>query len=175
MRANSEALGFNKDKIAVSGNSAGAHLALIVAGTPDVEEFEGTGGNAGIDTSVAAAVGIYAPTKLRTHGNLEGAVGLLFGRSDAQIEIQDKASPINWVSQDFPPSMLIHGNADAVVPVSESVNMYDALRKAGAKSEIHIYEGAPHAFDATAEFGRQVTELILLFVDRQVRDPRTFA
>jgi acetyl esterase/lipase len=174
MRANSETLGFDKDKIAVSGNSAGAHLSLMVAGTPNVEEFEGTGGNAGIDTSVAASVGIYAPTKLRTQGHLEGAVDLLFGRSDAPIEIQDNASPINWASQDFPPSLLIHGNADAVVPVSESVNMYNALKEAGAKSEIHLYEGAPHAFDSTAEFGRQVTELILLFVDRHVRDPRTF-
>lgn len=172
MRANAESLGFNADKIAVTGNSAGAHLSLILAGTANFAEFEGNGGNQGVDTSVAATVGIYAPTRLRTQGTADGAIDLLFGDSNAPLEDQDKASPINWVSEDYPPSLLIHGNADTVVPVSESIKMYDALKAKGAKCELHVYEGAPHAFDAVPEFGRQVTELILLFVDRQVRDPR---
>ncbi len=172
MRANAGALGLSERKIVVSGNSAGAHLSLIVAGTANTQQFEGDGGNAGIDTSVAASVGIYAPTRLRTQGQPEGAIDRLFGGSDVPIEDQDNASPIHWVAEDFPPTLLIHGNADNVVPVSESIKMYDALKAAGAKSELHIYEGAPHAFDAVPEFGRQVTELMLLFIDRQVRDPR---
>ena len=79
---------------------------------------------------------------------------------------------MTYARADFPPTMLIHGNADTIVPVSHSFEMYDALAKAGAAVELHIYDGVPHAFDSDAEFGRQVTELIALFLDRKVRRRR---
>ena len=61
---------------------------------------------------------------------------------------------------------------DKTVPVDASISMYKALADAGARVEMHIYEGAPHAFDAMPEFGRQVSEIIALFVDRQLANPR---
>lgn len=170
MRANSEELGLDEEKIAVSGNSAGAHLSLMVAASPNDDEFEGDGGHRGIDTSVKAAIGIYAPTLLRTSAE-GGAVNQLFGGQVPQ-EVQDRASPLTWSRPDFPPTMFVHGNHDTTVPVSASLNMYEELIKHGAKAEMHIYEGAPHAFDAVPEFGSQVVDLIALFVDRQVRTPR---
>ena len=54
MRANADRLGIDQDKISVEGNSAGAHLSLMVAGTQNVAAFEGDGGNAGVRTDVAA-------------------------------------------------------------------------------------------------------------------------
>ena len=47
MRANAVELGLDANRIAVSGNSAGAHLSLMVGATPNEPEFEGDGGNAG--------------------------------------------------------------------------------------------------------------------------------
>lgn len=167
MRANASALGIDAERIAVSGNSAGAHLSLLTAATPNDPEFEGDGGNPGVDTAVAACIGIYAPTLLRTSGNADGAVDRLFGDS-VPVEVQDRASPITWVRPDFPPTMLVHGNGDTTVPVAASLEMYKALATAGAKVEMHIYEGAPHAFDASPAFGRQVADLIALFVARQL-------
>ncbi len=82
--------------------------------------------------------------------------------------MQDKASPITWSRADFPPTMLIHGNNDAVVPVDASINMYKQLAADGAKVEMNIYEGAAHAFDAAPEFGHQIADMIALWVDRQV-------
>jgi acetyl esterase/lipase len=172
MRANAKSLGIDPDRIAVSGNSAGAHLALMIAGTRAVPAFDGAGGHAGFDTSCAAVVSIYAPTNLRT--SLDGPVRRLLG-TDASREVEDAASPITYATRDFPPTLLIHGNADTVVPVSASLRMYEALTAVGAPVELHIYDGAPHAFDAAPEFGRQVIDIMALFLDRKVMNPRPVA
>jgi acetyl esterase/lipase len=58
VRAHSDELGIDPSRIALEGNSAGAHLVLFAAGTPNVLPFEGVGGNEGVDTSVAAVVAV---------------------------------------------------------------------------------------------------------------------
>lgn len=172
MRGNAASLGLDPDKIAVSGNSAGAHLSLMVAASPNEPDFEGDGGNAGVDTSVATVIAVYPPTRLKVSGTAEAATDLLFGGSNVSDDVQKKASPITWSRADFPPTMLIHGNQDRVVPVSETLKMYEALQGDGAKVEMHIYEGAPHAFDSVPEFGSQLTDMMALFVDRQINSAR---
>jgi len=64
--------------------------------------------------------------------------------------------------------MLVHGNADETVPVEQSFLMYRALVDAGAKAELHVFEGAPHAFDREPGFGRQCASLMTLFLGRHV-------
>jgi acetyl esterase/lipase len=172
MKTNADALGLDANLIAVSGNSAGAHLSLLMGGTPNIADFEGDGGNAGVDTSVAAVVAMYGGSRLRTAGNLGAPVDMLFGRSDVDEETLAKASPITWSSSHFPPTLLIHGNKDTVVPVSGTLNMYTRLAEEGAKVEMHIYEGAPHGFDFAPEFRQQVIDIIALFIDRQLSSPR---
>ena len=74
--------------------------------------------------------------------------------ADTRIETARAASPITHAA-DFPPTLLITGNKDELVPDEASFRMYRALIDAGAKAELHVYSEAPHAFDATPEFGRQ--------------------
>ena len=172
MRANSERLGIDAGKIAVSGNSAGGHLSLMIAGTPHVAEFEGDGGNAGVSTDVAACIAFYAPALLYTpRRELPEQLNFLFGAGYPE-ETAKAASPITYASKVFPPTMLITGNKDELVPVEASFRMYRALIDAGAKAELHVYEGAPHAFDAIPEFGRQTAAIMALFLDRHVVRPR---
>jgi len=127
MRANAEELGIDPERIALEGNSAGAHVVLFAAGTPNVAEFEGDGGNPGISTSVGAVIGVY------------------------------------------PPTMLVHGTADEVVPVSASFLMYDTLTNHKVPTELHVYAGQPHAFDADPRFGRRTADLMLLFLERYLK------
>ena len=180
MRANSSSVGIDPQKIAVSGNSAGGHLSLMIAGTASVPEFEGDGGHAGVSTEVAASIAFYAPTNLGRGrpraGDAEGSdladvVALLFGDDRSPQRVQG-ASPITYAGSSFPPTMLITGNKDALVAPSESLRMYEALVGAGARAELHVYEGAPHAFDALPEFGRQCAGIMSLFLDRHLVRPR---
>jgi acetyl esterase/lipase len=175
MRANAERLGIDPEKISVSGNSAGAHLSLILAATPNVAAFEGEGGNPGVPTHVAASVGFYAPTMLHAPAMpVADPFSFLFGRGYA-AETARAASPIEYASANFPPTLLITGNKDELVPDEASFRMYRALIDAGAKAELHVYADAPHAFDATPEFGRQAATIMALFLDRYVTNPRAFS
>jgi len=169
VRANADRYGIDPDKIAVSGNSAGAHLALMLAGLAD-GQLEGEGGHPGVSTAIAACVAIYPPTELRV-AHPKDMIGLLLG-GQVTREIEIEASPLTYATADFPPTMLVHGNADEVVPVSASFAMYHALNRAGAAVELHVYDGMPHAFDVERDFGRQVADLIALFIDRKVTAAR---
>jgi acetyl esterase/lipase len=159
MLAHTDDLGIDADRIAAEGNSAGAHLSLMLAGTAP---------------GVAACVSIYGPTDLGRRMNISdadrpgrvNAVRELMGQTDGASLAE--ASPVTYASASFPPTMLLHGNADETVPVEQSFVMYRALIDAGAKAELHIFEGEPHAFDRESGFGRQCASLMTLFLGRHV-------
>jgi acetyl esterase/lipase len=171
VRDQSAELGVDPAKICVSGNSAGGHLALMLAATADRPEFEGNGAYPGVSSACAACIAIYAPTKLFGAQPPQNYAPGLFadGVSDAEAR---QASPIEYARRDFPPTLLIHGNRDEIVAPAASLSMYEALVQQGAPAELHMYDGVPHSFDAQREYGRQCSELMLLFLDRHVRDPQ---
>jgi acetyl esterase/lipase len=174
VRANAESLGIDPSRIAIEGNSAGAHLALLAAVTQDRPELEGDGGNPGVSTELAAAIGIYPPT-LFSHAERErGAVPLAALSQELTEEVAHLAGPMSHVAEGNPPMMLIHGTRDEVVPPLASLRMYEALVTAGVPVELHMYADQPHAFDAHPAFGRQCAAEMLLFLDRYVRRPEDF-
>ena len=119
---------------------------------------------------MAAAIGVYAPTLFSHGASQRGAVTLAALIEAGTEEAASAASPLTHVSADFPPTLLIHGTDDELVPVHASIVMYEALAEAGVPTELHLYAEQRHAFDATPEFGRQCAAEMLLFLDRYVRD-----
>jgi len=174
LRTRSAELRIDPTQISVSGNSAGAHIALVLAGTPNVSELEGDSGHAGAGTQCAACVAFYPPTKLYgDHPPNAYAPGLF--EANASEAVGRQASPIEYVHKDFPATLLIHGNRDQLVPPQASLSMYDALISAGAAAELHMYEGMPHGFDASRAYFRQCVDVMQLFLDRHGSGPRTSA
>ena len=174
LRAQSAELRIDPLKISVSGNSAGAHLALMLAATPNVPEWEGDSGHAGAGTECAACVAFYAPVKLYgAHPPNAYAPGLF--EANVSEATGRGASPIDYVHKGFPATLLLHGNRDQLVPPQASLTMYDALIGAGASAELHMYEGVPHGFDANRAYFRQCVDVMQLFLDRHGCGPRKSA
>jgi acetyl esterase/lipase len=167
MRANTD-LGIDPDRLVISGNSAGGHLALVAAGTPDRPELEGTGGHAGAGTSVAACIAFYPPTRLySSSGGGDGRIVDMITDQPSEA-VARQASPVDWAGPDFPPTLLIHGSKDEVVPLRHTERMYEALRDAGVSVDLHIYADQPHGFDAQPAYGRRAAAEMLFFLDRYV-------
>jgi dipeptidyl aminopeptidase/acylaminoacyl peptidase len=89
----------------------------------------------------------------------------LFGKG-APPETMRGASPLTYATAGYPPTLIIHGNKDEVVPAAEATNMYEALDKAGVPVELHMFANQPHGFDADPKLGRQCAEIMLSFMDR---------
>jgi acetyl esterase/lipase len=168
MRARAEWLGIEPDAVAALGASAGGHLALLAAGTVGHAPFEGEGGHPGEDASVRAVVGIFPPTILSPRDAMEpGAVpalALVGDHDDA--ETSRLASPMAHVTPQFPPTLLLHGNADKLVPAAASMRMYEALIAQGVPAELHMVAEQPHAYVLQRDFHRLSVQTIALFLRR---------
>ena len=173
MKANAEKLGVDPDRIAVHGNSAGAHLALMMAATQDNPAFEGDGVCQGVDTSVRACIAIYPPVEIG-QPPLKGMELGLMGPAATAADCQG-ASPASYATATFPPTMLIHGTGDELVPWQASRKMFDALSRAGAPVELHLLEGLPHAFDANSAYSKSISTMIDLFLGRHMAPRKTAA
>lgn len=168
-RANAAELGVDPDRIGIQGASAGGHLALLAAGTADDPELEGDGGNPGVSTRVKACVAVYPPTLIGAGGWNEGSrPGTALFEDGGSEDLHRAASPLHAVHPGFPPTFLVHGTGDELVPPKASLAMFDALVEAGVSAELKMVADQPHAFDAEPQFGRQLAIEITHFFDRHL-------
>jgi acetyl esterase/lipase len=168
-RANAARLGIDPARIAVSGYSAGGHLALFAAGTQNRPEFEGKSGNAGVKTDVAACLAYYAVTGPAWEG-FRRQFPMPEGSSD---EAWTAATPGTYIKS-FPPTVLFHGLADVTVPPESSMEFLKQLRGANIPSELHTFAGVPHEFVGIPEFADATAQLADFFLERHVINPKTY-
>jgi acetyl esterase/lipase len=85
----------------------------------------------------------------------------------------DAFCPLRNVAADYPPTILLHGDADDDVPYEQSVLMQQALTTAGIEHEFVTLPGAGHGFDWQTDDPQvqRAFERVLAFLDRHLRLP----
>lgn len=134
--------GINQDQIGVMGFSAGGHLASTGA-----THYSDNIGGIDNETSLRPdfSVLIYPVITFQSDFYHQGSKEALIG-PDASQEMVERFSNHLRVTEDTPPTFLIHASDDLVVPVENSINYYLALRENGVPAEMHIYETGGHGF-----------------------------
>ena len=172
-RSNADRLGVDPGRIVLWGSSAGAHLALLAAGTPNDPAVEGDVGPAGVSSAVQAVIAVHAPTSFYVGPrdlSHSSAIDALMGPGATEADAR-AASPLTHVSADFPPTLLLHGTDDRVVHHSSSQRMLDALRAAKAPADMHLFHGQNHGFEAIPSVRDVITVEAAYFLDRTLVSP----
>jgi acetyl esterase/lipase len=168
-RANAERLNIDPDKIAIAGYSAGAMLALVVAGSSGVAALEGDGGNSDVSSDVAACIAYYGSAERRRPASGDDA---LMG-PDATDDDYRSASTVSYASTAVP-TIFLHSTGDTTIPFEASTRLFEAYRAAGVPVEMHIFDGLSHVFDRHPEFLAPTVEVCDRFLDRLVVEPRVY-
>lgn len=180
VRANAARFQLDPQRIGVWGKSAGGQLAAMVGTTAGDPRFEGDEGTTGVSSEVRAVIDWYGPADLpalaagrdgKAHPSKVADLTGLFGcaPTDCPPDTLTLASPVHYAGARKPPPFLIqHGTADTLVPVQQSEELADALRKAGGFVELKTYPGASHEF-VGEQHPQQIRDAALGFLDQHLR------
>ena len=180
VRLHASTYGIDPARLGVYGGSAGGHLSLMLGLASDEGDPDATDEVLRMSSRVAAVVANYPPVDLRQRATPSERFpatlperGLFFARGvvvpgaadrfvalDFEDELGASVSPILHVSPDDPPTLLIHGNADALVDFNNSELIHSALVAGGVETDLVVIEGAGHGF-RTAEDRAQASNALV--------------
>jgi acetyl esterase/lipase len=170
IRAHAKEYHIDPDRIGITGGSAGGHLSLMQGtagknGDPNAKMPEER-----VSSRVQAVACFFPPTDFLNYGKPgENALGrgvlaafkapfdfqdfdkktnsfVLITDETKRREIGRQISPIYHVSKDSAPTLILHGNADKLVPIQQAESIIAKLKEAGVPAELIVKEGAGHGW-----------------------------
>ncbi|MBY0461256.1 MAG: alpha/beta hydrolase, partial [Gemmataceae bacterium] len=148
LRANAKQYGIDADKFGAGGFSAGGHLALLLGHAGQVDGWD-AGGNRDQPAKVQCVVDFFGPTDLCLYSKeiRDAYLVPVFGKeAKTDPEVLKKASPLTYAAKDAPPTLILHGTFDVVVPVKHSEALHQKLQDCGAACELVTLFGEGHGW-----------------------------
>ncbi|MEI9813910.1 MAG: alpha/beta hydrolase [Acidobacteriota bacterium] len=141
VRAHAEEWNIDPQRIALIGESAGAHLASMAALKTTAQP-------------VQAVVAFYSPSDLVKLAQTSPRIPDILRNAVKGTPLEAilmgalrQLSPQSLITKDAPPFLMIHGTADTLVPFEQSESMCGALRSVGASCELFAVPGAGHGIN----------------------------
>jgi acetyl esterase/lipase len=170
IRLHAKDYGIDPERIGVTGGSAGGHLSLMLGCNSDNGDEKARDAVDRVSCRVQAVACFFPPTDFLNYGE-KGKVALGRGtlegfkapfdfmemdpvtRSFVPVVMEEKRreigrqiSPITHVSSDDPPTLIMHGDADKLVPIQQAEIMIAKLKEAGVPAELVVKPGAAHGW-----------------------------
>jgi acetyl esterase/lipase len=173
IRYNANDYGIDANKIGITGSSSGGHLSLMIATADESVTSKSTDPVDKISSRVQAIAVFYPPTDFINYGGPNPSetinqAGLVITKLAAafdfkvwndttatlvsiadmkkRIAIAKEISPINAVSSDDPPVLIIHGDKDVLVPKQQSESIIAKFKESNVTSKLIIKEGGGHGW-----------------------------
>lgn len=181
LRANADKYGLDTSFIGITGYSSGGHLSAMAGVTNDVKtrtagdvtiDVEGNiGGNLDQSSNVDAVVDWFGPVDMAHMENCESVKGadspeavLIGGAPADNMDMVALISPITYVSEKTAPMVVIHGDADPVVPYCQSVFFSEELQKAG---KLHKFITVPDGQHGPVTFNEDTFKEMINFFNEK--------
>ena len=177
LRAHAAEYDIDKARVCAWGTSSGGNTALLLGMTGDDPAFE-TADWAGESTRVQAVVDCFGPTDLEKMVNVQLANAspedkkllLALGGGEPVQECLKRLRPISPITyaqpcKDFPPFLILHGDADPVVLYEDSEAFYRRLCDLGYDAQMVRVQGAPHE---GSFWSMPLLEHIFTFIEKQI-------
>lgn len=160
VRANAGRFGVRPDRLGVTGASSGGQLTLATATMGDPGKADSPDPVERESSAVQAAACFFPPTDFLNYGGpgingvglgpmkpLQAAFGPRSLTEEGRRSLGREISSIYYVSDHLPPTLIIHGDADDVVPLQQSESFVDRARAAGAKQvRLIVRRGKRHGW-----------------------------
>lgn len=154
LRAHAAEYGLDGDRIGAWGVSAGGHLAALLGTTGDTRDFD-VGEHLDRSSEVRCVCELFGPADLESFlkdPELETFLQqedkairrFLGGDPREKLDLAYRASPTFHVDAASVPFLIVHGDKDPLVPVSQSERLFEKLQKAGVESELVVVKNGVH-------------------------------
>jgi acetyl esterase/lipase len=162
------------DRIGITGASAGGHLSLMQGTAGDLGNPKAADPIERVSSRVQAVAAFFPPTDLLNYGakgremlarsfqkpftaavdykvfDEESKLYVPVTDEKEQREISKRISPITHVTPDDPPTLLIHGDADELVPIQQSEEILAKFKEVGVPAKLIVKHGEKHGWRTIA-------------------------